>query len=66
MEIEEYFLDKQMLMVDVSLPWYADFVNYVAYIVLPPDLNSRQRKKCDAPNPGGPLTTHQPSEDSWL
>ena len=45
MEIEEYFPNEQMLMVDVSLPWYVDFVNYLACNVLLPDLNSRQKKK---------------------
>ena len=45
MEIEEYFPDGQMLMVHVSLHWYADFVNYLACNVLPPNLNSRQKKK---------------------
>ena len=45
MEIEDFVLDEKMLMVDVSFPWYADFVNYLACNVLPPDLNSRQNKK---------------------
>ena len=35
-EIDEYFLDEQMLIVDASCPWYADIVNYLACNVLPP------------------------------
>ena len=34
-----------MLMVNVSLPWYAKIVNFLACKVFPPELNSQQRKK---------------------
>ena len=44
-EIDEYFPNEQMLMVEASLPWYTDIVNYLAHNVLPPNLNSRQKKK---------------------
>ena len=38
-----------MLIVDASFPWYANIVNYLAYNVLPLELNSREKKKflCD-------------------
>ena len=44
-EIEEFFLYEQLLTVGVYLPWYVDFINFLACKVLPPDLNSQQRKK---------------------
>ena len=37
--------DKQLMMVDASLPWYADIVNFLTCKVLPLELNSQQRKK---------------------
>ena len=30
------------------------------------DLGEATYVLCDAPNPGGPLTTHQPAKDSWM
>ena len=44
-EIDEYFPNEQMLIVDASLPWYANIFNYLACNVLPPELNSRHKKK---------------------
>ena len=44
-KIEESFLDEQLLMMEAHLPWYADFVNYLAYNVLPPRLSFQQKKK---------------------
>ena len=43
-KIDEYFLDEQLLIVDASLQWYVDMVNYLACNVIPPELNSRQKK----------------------
>ena len=34
-EIEESFLDEQLLHVKVQLPWYADLVNYLACGIMP-------------------------------
>ena len=44
-EIEESFQDEQLLAMETHLQWYANFVNYLACKVLPPELSSRQRKK---------------------
>ena len=38
-EIEESFLDEQLFVTEAHLPWYADFINYLAYNVLIPYLN---------------------------
>ena len=27
---------------------------------------TKEEKSCEAPNPGGPLTTRQPAEDLWM
>ena len=43
-KIDEYLSDGQMLIVDASLPWYVDIVNYFTCNVIPPELNSRQKK----------------------
>ena len=44
-EIEESFLDEQLLMMEAHLPWYADFVNYLACNVLPLELSFQHKKK---------------------
>ena len=44
-EIEESFLDEQLLVMEAHLLWYAHFVNYLAWNVLPPGLSSQQKKK---------------------
>ncbi|XP_017970395.1 PREDICTED: uncharacterized protein LOC108660654 [Theobroma cacao] len=44
--IKEMFRDEQILQVGKkSLPWYADFVNYLVSNIIPPDLNFHQKKK---------------------
>ncbi|KAK6151062.1 hypothetical protein DH2020_015994 [Rehmannia glutinosa] len=43
--IQESFPDERILVAEAHLPWYADFVNYLAGGVLPPDLTSHQKKK---------------------
>ena len=40
-EIEESFPDEKLLVMEGHLPWYADFVNYLACNVLPPRLSSQ-------------------------
>ena len=44
-EIEEFFHDEQLMMVNTSLLGYADIVKFLACKVMPPELSSRQRKK---------------------
>ena len=44
-EITKTFPDKQLMTTDNLLPWYANYMNYLAYGVLPPNLNSQQRKR---------------------
>ena len=43
--IQEVFTNEQLLEVEAKLPWYADFVNYLACKVPPPDLSYHQKKK---------------------
>lgn len=43
--IRESFPDELLLVVAARIPWYADFVNYIACEVLPPELSSHQQKK---------------------
>ena len=44
-EIEESFLDEHFFVTEAHLPWYANFVNYLACNVLPLDLNYQHKKK---------------------
>ena len=44
-EIIKTFPDEKLMTMDNSIPWYADFVNYLACNVLHPELKSQQRKK---------------------
>ena len=39
------FPDEQLMRVESIVPWFADYVNYLACKVLPPDLPSQQKKK---------------------
>lgn len=44
--INDSFHDVQLLLVEnLNLPWYADYVNYLASGILPPDLSYQQKKK---------------------
>ena len=38
-EIAENFLDEQLFMLSVQIPWYADIVNYLACGVVPPEFS---------------------------
>ena len=44
-EIAEHFLDEQLFQLSLKSPWYADFVNFLACGVMPPELSYQQRKK---------------------
>ena len=39
------FAYKQLMKVESIVPWFADYVNYLACKVLPPDWSSQQKKK---------------------
>ncbi|KAM1660255.1 hypothetical protein ACFX2K_003267 [Malus domestica] len=43
--IPETFPDEQLMSIEVSVPWYADLVNYLASKVIPSELNKNQRDK---------------------
>ena len=43
--IQEMFPDEQLMRVEATMPWYVEYVNYLAYKVLPQDLSSQQKKK---------------------
>ena len=43
--IQEMFPDEQLMRIEASVPWYANYVNYLACGVLPADLSYHQKKK---------------------
>ncbi|XP_050133183.1 uncharacterized protein LOC126609263 [Malus sylvestris] len=43
--ILETFPDEQLMSIEVSMPWYADLVNYLASKVIPSEFNKNQRDK---------------------
>ncbi|CAM8931970.1 unnamed protein product [Rhodiola kirilowii] len=44
--INDSLVDEQLLHIDVdNVPWYADFVNFLACGILPPDLSHNQKRK---------------------
>ncbi|CAN6712700.1 unnamed protein product [Malus baccata var. baccata] len=43
--IPEAFPDEQLMSIEVSMPWYADLVNYLASKVIPSQFNKNQRDK---------------------
>ena len=43
--IQEMFPNDHLMRVEVKVPWYVDFVNYLACKVLPPDLSHYQKKR---------------------
>ncbi|KAM1985353.1 hypothetical protein ACFX16_013528 [Malus domestica] len=45
MPIPETFPDEQLMSIEVSMPWYADLVNYLASKVIPSEFNKNQRDK---------------------
>ena len=44
-DIEESLPDEQLLVMEAHLPWYENFVNYLACNVLPPELSFQHKKK---------------------
>ena len=42
--IQEMFPDEQLMRVDSIVPWFANYVNYPACKVLPPELSPQQKK----------------------
>ncbi|CAN6712720.1 unnamed protein product [Malus baccata var. baccata] len=43
--IPETFPDEQLMSIEVSMPWYADLVNYLASKVIPSEFSKNQRDK---------------------
>ncbi|CAM8978312.1 unnamed protein product [Rhodiola kirilowii] len=44
--INDSLVDEQLMHIDVAnVPWYADFVNFLACGILPPDLSHNQKRK---------------------
>ena len=44
LQIDDYFRGEYLMQI-LSLPWFADFVNYLVCGVFPPDITYQQRKK---------------------
>ena len=44
-EIVEYFPDERLFQLSLQSLWYADFVNFLACGIMPPELSYQQRKK---------------------
>ena len=49
-EIVEYFPDEQLFQLSLQSPWYADIVNFLACVIMPPELSYQQRKKLRTDN----------------
>ena len=45
LQLQETFPDEQLFSVSVTLPWYANIVNYLVTNMLPPSLSKAQRDK---------------------
>ncbi|KAM6592929.1 hypothetical protein CsatA_000632 [Cannabis sativa] len=44
-QINEDFPDEQLFLLNSTVPWFADYVNYLAADIIPPDLTRQQLKK---------------------
>ena len=44
-EIAEKFPDEQLFKLSLQSPWYADFVNFLACGIMPPEFSYQQKKK---------------------
>ena len=44
-EIAENFLDEQLFLLSIQVPWYVDIVNYLACGIMPPGFNHKQKRK---------------------
>ena len=44
-EIRDSFAEEQLMSIDDSEPWYADYANYLASMVIPEYMNRQERKK---------------------
>ena len=42
-EIVENFLDEQLFVLSVQIPWYADIVNYLACGIMPPKFSHHEK-----------------------
>ncbi|CAM8965152.1 unnamed protein product [Rhodiola kirilowii] len=48
--INDSLVNEQLMHIDVdNVPWYADFVNFLACGILPPDLSHNQKRKSSSP-----------------